>query len=90
LDDVLSQSFSREFEALFTVRHLCVIPLYGFWRGRESAIAMKYMESSSLCHVMARVDKGDRPEFWNPIWIAIMICGIIYGMEFIHLAGFVH
>jgi serum/glucocorticoid-regulated kinase 2 len=89
-EELLSKAFMREFEALFYLRHPCLIPLYGFSRQTESALAMKYMENGSLHDVMFGVKGGDRPAFWNPTGIAIIICGIVFGMEFIHLAGFVH
>jgi serine/threonine protein kinase len=43
-EKLLSASFVRESKALFSLRHPCVIPLYAFSRGREEALAMKYME----------------------------------------------
>jgi serine/threonine protein kinase len=86
LDEVVSGTFMREFEALFCLRHPCVIPLYGFWRDKEDAIVMKYMEEGSLRDVLDRVERGEKRDFWNATGIAIIVCG----MEFIHSTGFVH
>jgi TPR repeat protein len=89
-DEVLSKSFMREFEALACLSHPCVIPLYGFWRGREPGIVMKYMANGSLSDVIARVNTEEPLDFWAPTGKAIIICGFVCGMEFIHSAGFVH
>jgi hypothetical protein len=45
LDEVLSDSFIREFEALFGLSHPCVVASYVFSPGGEPAIEMKYVEN---------------------------------------------
>jgi serine/threonine protein kinase len=86
----LTESFMREFEALFSLRHPCIIPFYGFSLVGQCALVMKYMENGSLSDVIERVAAGKAPAFWNPTGIGVMICGIVCGMRFIHSEGFVH
>jgi TPR repeat protein len=86
----LTESFMREFEALFSLRHPCIIPLYGFSRVEKVILVMKYMENGSLYDVIQRVAAGKAPAFWNPTGIGNIICGIVCGMRFIHSECFVH
>jgi serine/threonine-protein kinase len=51
---------------------------------------MKYMENGSLYDFVKQVAARKAPAFWNPTKIGIIICGIVYGMKFIHSEGFVH
>jgi serine/threonine protein kinase len=62
----------------------------GFSRDSERAIIMKYMENGSLHDVIERVKERDRPDFWDAEGIAVIICGTVCGMDFIHSPGFVH
>jgi hypothetical protein len=91
--DILSQSFKREFDALFNLSHPCVVPLLGFARCQEGsvyALVMKHMENGSLRDVLMDVKAGKVPTFWTGTGIAIIVCGVACGLEFIHSAGFVH
>jgi serine/threonine-protein kinase len=51
---------------------------------------MEYAENGSLASVLTRVKSGRRPRFWNPTGIAIIISGIVLGMDFVHSCGFIH
>jgi serine/threonine protein kinase len=80
------EAFSREFKTLSRLKHLCVVPVYGFSRaasGYTQAIVMKYMPNGSLGDVLRRVKKGKPPAFWTHTGIAIIVCGIVVGLEFI-------
>jgi serine/threonine protein kinase len=92
-EDMASASFSREFEACCKLSHPCIVPVHGFTaatRRSEAALVMKYMESGSLENVLERVKAGDPPSFWTPTGIAIIVVGIVHGLEFIHSKGLVH
>jgi serine/threonine protein kinase len=45
---------------------------------------MKYMSGGSLRRVLEKVKAPKASEFWNPTGIAIIVCGIASGLEFIH------
>jgi TPR repeat protein len=92
-EETASAAFSREFEACCKLNHPCIVPVYGFsaaTRQSGAALVMKYMESGSLADVLERVKRGKPPSFWTPTGIAIIVTGIVCGLEFIHSKGFVH
>jgi TPR repeat protein len=89
-EEKLRETFMRESEGLFRLQHPCVIPLYGLWRGLEDVLVMKYMENGSLSAVLKAVKKNKIPTFWTPTGIAIIVCGIVCGLEFVHSQNFVH
>jgi serine/threonine protein kinase len=51
---------------------------------------MEYAANGSLMRVLRLVHKGCKLPFWNQTGIAIIICGIVLGMHFIHSRGFIH
>jgi serine/threonine protein kinase len=51
---------------------------------------MKYMSGGSLRGLLDKVKVGDAPKFWNPTGIAIIVCGIVVGLAFIHSEHFIH
>jgi serine/threonine protein kinase len=51
---------------------------------------MKYMENDPLADVLGWVKVANPPSFWTPTGIAIIVCGIVFGPEFIHSKGFIH
>jgi serine/threonine protein kinase len=51
---------------------------------------MKYAKNGSLGDVLDSVRAGNRPTFWNGTGIAIIVCVIVSGLEFIHSHGIVH
>jgi serine/threonine protein kinase len=89
---MLSESFSRELDALTKLHHSCIIPIYGWSRDmeKEPALVMKYMENGSVYDALESAQAKNPPDFWNPTGIAIIVCGIAAGLEFIHSRGFVH
>jgi serine/threonine-protein kinase len=91
--DMLSQSFMREFEALFSLSHPCVVPLLGLaccQAGTIYALMKKHMENGSLRDVLRLVEAGKAPKFWTGTGTAIIVCVIACRQDFIHSAGFVH
>jgi serine/threonine protein kinase len=48
------------------------------------------MSNGSLFDVLENVTSGDQPEFWTSPEIAMMVCDIIFGIEFLHSRGFGH
>jgi NIMA (never in mitosis gene a)-related kinase len=88
-----AQIFSRELETFCHLVHPCIIRVYRFSRdvkGCEGALVMEYMSNGSLDHVLECVRQGNPPDFWNDTGIAIIVCGILVGMDFVHSRGMVH
>jgi serine/threonine protein kinase len=96
LDSRTHLAFSRELGALCLLNHPCIVPLYGFSvtvervLARKAALVMKHMVNGSLRNVLDKAKAGNPPWFWNGTGIAIIICGIVVGLEFIHSQGHVH
>jgi TPR repeat protein/serine/threonine protein kinase len=89
----VSAAFEREFDACCKLNHPCIVPHYGFSPATErgdAALVMKYMENGSLADVLANVKRGSPPSFWTHTGIAIIVCGIVYALEFIHSKGYTH
>jgi serine/threonine protein kinase len=51
---------------------------------------MKYMKYGSLLTVLDSVKSGNAPKFWDGTGIAIIVCGIVCGLEVIHSQGIIH
>jgi serine/threonine protein kinase len=86
-------AFDREFKALRELNHPCVVRVYGFEPATSTtghALVMKFMPTGSLADVLDRVEEGKPPDFWNDTGIAIIVCGIVVGFEFIHSKDIVH
>jgi serine/threonine protein kinase len=93
--NVRNQRFQREFmseiEALNRLPHPCIVQLKGIClpsRGEGAKIVMEYVGGGSLRNLL-RSDL-ERPRWWACNRKAITISGIVQGMEFIHLQGFIH
>jgi serine/threonine protein kinase len=87
------KEFRREIESMCRLFHPCVVRCYGFsLKGskQEGTIVMKYAKNGSLHDVLKSVWAGNPPAFWNDTEIAIIVCGIVSGLEFIHSQGIVH
>jgi serine/threonine protein kinase len=44
----------------------------------------------SLARALNLVQCGQRPSFWNPTGVAIIVTGIVLGMRYMHSRGFIH
>jgi serine/threonine protein kinase len=51
---------------------------------------MEFAENLSLARVFGRVGLGMAPTFWTPTGKAIIICGLVLGMRFVHSKGYIH
>jgi serine/threonine protein kinase len=47
------------------------------------------MQNDSLAYAFGLVKAGKLPSFWTHTGITTIAVGIVYGLEFIHLKGFV-
>jgi serine/threonine protein kinase len=85
--------FEREISALPKLNHPCVLRFLGYRLPEDDQCAEIYMEyasNGSLASVLTKAASKPAPSFWNATGIAIIICGIVLGMRFIHSRGFIH
>jgi serine/threonine protein kinase len=96
LGDCRSKIFRQEFEAMCRLTDPCVVPCYGFSvisgndGERSAALVMKYMKHGSLRAVLDLVKFRNAPLFWDGTGIAIIVCGIVCGLDFVHSQGIIH
>jgi serine/threonine protein kinase len=93
LENYDQEHFFREVEALKALNHPCVCRIVGWSppsgvNGAE--IHMEFAENLSLARVLERVGLGMAPAFWTPTGKAIIICGLVLGMRFVHSKGYIH
>jgi serine/threonine protein kinase len=85
--------FQLEIVALDRLQHPCVLRLHS-WNfpvgSQEAEIRTEYAEHGSLKHVLEQLQHTASVRFWNPTGKAIIICGIVLGMRFVHSKGYIH
>jgi serine/threonine protein kinase len=83
----------NELQILVRLNHPCILRIYGFVlpsKTEQAEIQMEWPSNGSLSRVMKLIHGPQCPRFWNPTGIAIIICGIVLGMRFMHSLGFIH
>jgi serine/threonine protein kinase len=93
-DEIYDQElFFREIEVLVHLNHPCVLRIYG-WSPRQGIIPgqihTEFAEHGSLDKVLEKVKWGSGFKFWKPTGKAIIICGIVLGMRYVHSKGYIH
>jgi serine/threonine protein kinase len=86
-------AFLREIESLAQLNHPCVLRICGwaFPDGSHSAqIQTEYAANGSLKRLLSDLKMGMTHCFWNPTGRALLICGIVLGMRYIHWSGIIH
>jgi serine/threonine protein kinase len=85
--------FLREIEFLSQLNHPCILRILG-WSfpsdSTEATIQTEYAENGSLRTIFERVQRGSKFNFWNATGRAIIICGLVLGMRFVHSRGIMH
>jgi TPR repeat protein len=88
----IPERFFREVTTLIALHHPNVLEIYG-WSppiGRKLAqIHTEVAEHGSLRRVLDAA-RDDAFHFWNPTRKGIVICGIVLGMRYVHLRGYIH
>lgn len=86
-------AFVGEVEALIDLNHPCVVRIVG-WSPedgpRRAEIWTEFAVHTSLKSVLEGVKQHDEPAFWTPTGKAIIICGIVLGMRYVHAEGYIH
>jgi serine/threonine-protein kinase len=87
------KTFIRELDVLAKLYHPCIVRIFGRVfpdASRSAEIQIEYAPNGSLSDVLAKIQQGQSPFFWNPTGIGIIICGIVLGMRYVHSSGVVH
>jgi serine/threonine protein kinase len=88
-----SSAFLREIEALANLSHPCVLRIVGYSLPTDTSPAQIYTEFAdhrSLAEVMEKAKYGEAASFWNETGKAVLICGIVLGMKYVHAKGIIH
>jgi serine/threonine protein kinase len=92
-EDSDPDAFSREVNALAALNHPCVIRFLGCSKpdgSNAGEIHTEFAEHGSLAAILTRVNKRSVPAFWTPTGQAILVCGIVLGMRYVHSQRFIH
>jgi serine/threonine protein kinase len=82
-----------EIETLVRLNHPCILRILKYSLPTKSSpaeIHLEWAQYGSLARILELVQCGQRPSFWNPTGIAIIITGIVLGMRFMHSHRFIH
>jgi serine/threonine protein kinase len=85
--------FIREVGMLIRLRHPCIVPIIGFslpTPDSPAQIATEYAARGSLRDALKQRRDGLAPLFMDDTGIAIIVCGIVLGMNFIHSQNVIH
>jgi serine/threonine protein kinase len=89
----ISEKFMREVEALIAVVHPCVVSIVGYWlptRLAPGQIGTAFAAGGSMRAAIDLWEQGRAPAFIDDTGVAIIASGIVLGMWFAHLRGFLH
>jgi serine/threonine protein kinase len=90
-DKYVQETFLREVEALFTLKHPFILSLKGYClpKGDKGPkLVTEYMRNGSLKAILELGSKA--PEWWTVAHRVECIIGIVLGMKYIHSKGFIH
>jgi serine/threonine protein kinase len=94
LDDAsASGSFRGELRRFIGLSHPCLVRIVGCslpTSDPEVQIGTEFVQHGSLKNALVRQRSGSVPSFLDDTGIAIVISGIVLGMQFIHSQCFVH
>jgi serine/threonine protein kinase len=83
----------REVGIMVKLNHPCVLRILS-WAMTEDLIDAEihtdFASHRSLKEVLAKLSSGEKPRFWNPTRIGIVICSIVLGMRYIHSRRIIH
>jgi serine/threonine protein kinase len=85
--------FLQEVERLVDLAHPCVLKVIGYslpTTRTTAKLGTEYAPNGSLRDALEAKRSGEIPEFLDETGVAIIVCGIVLGMRFIHSRGAVH
>jgi serine/threonine protein kinase len=88
-----ASSLLREAATMVKLNHPCVLRIlrWALPDGPiEGEIHTEFASHRSLKEGLAKVNSGEKPAFWNPTGIGILICSIVLGMRYIHSRRIIH
>jgi serine/threonine protein kinase len=88
-----TNKFMREVEMLTRLRHPCVLSIVGYSLPTETEpaqIGTEYAPNGDLDKILKQRRLGQAPRFADDTGIAIIVCGIVYGMRYLHSRGVMH
>jgi serine/threonine protein kinase len=93
VDIVTEPVFFRELGILFDLNHPCVVRLANWCppdQSNRAEIWTEFAIHKSLKLALERARSGDTPAFWDSTGKAIIICGIVLGMRYVHAKRYIH
>jgi serine/threonine protein kinase len=85
--------FTTEIERLVHLIHPCVLEIVGYSLpadNRPGQIGTRFAANGSLAQVFEQRQLGKALEFMDDTGIAVIVCGIVLGMQFIHSQNLIH
>jgi aurora kinase len=92
-NSIYQSVYMTEIEILVKLNHPCILRIFGYVLPSKTAqaeIHMEWASNGSLARVLELGRGSQCPSFFNPTGKAIIICGIVLGMRFMHSRGFIH
>jgi TPR repeat protein len=83
----------REVATMVKLNHPCVLRILNWAppEGRsEAEIHTEFAAHGSLEAVLKKVNAGEKPPFWTPTGIGILICSLVLGMRYVHSRRIIH
>jgi serine/threonine protein kinase len=88
-----SANFFREIETLVRLPHPCLIPIVGYYLQTPTSppqIAAKFAVNGSLRDALCKRQSGIESQLLDETGIAIIVCGIVAEMRFLHANNVMH
>jgi serine/threonine protein kinase len=85
--------FMREIDMLIRLSHPCLIRIVGYslpTADLPAQIGMEFAANGSLRNVLDKRESGSAPAFLDDTGIAMIVSGIVLGMNFVHCHGGIH
>jgi serine/threonine protein kinase len=86
----MGRKLVNEVEMMINLRHPCVLPIVGYslpTRKSPAQIGTRFAEKGSLGAALAQ---QPRPSFLHDTGVAIIVCGLVTGIAFLHSKDVIH
>jgi hypothetical protein len=82
-------SLLRGIDSLVGLVHCCLLPIVGYSLSPPE-VGTIWAANGSLRDALTKTQTGARPPFMDATGIAIIVCGVVHGMRFLHSRGVLH